>query len=137
MSRYNNFIKTVCSTEVVYCLKNSKGIGGKYSDQFEKVSGESVLLFYFWSSEAMIRDCQGWDDIENEIIEIPLFLFLKEWCIDMEEKNILAGVECDSSLHCYEVEPLKLGIDILEELVEQSKLDNFIEIYNLYNNHLS
>ncbi|WP_010253630.1 DUF2750 domain-containing protein [Myroides injenensis] len=137
ISRYKNFINTVCIEEAVYCLKNKDGVYKFCSNHYEKENGEEVLVFCFWSSEEMIKAYEKEQEQLYNIVRIPLDLFLKDWCIEMHEGSVLAGVDYNSDLYCCEIEALKLGVDILEELVEHNKLDNFIEIYNLYNNHLS
>lgn len=135
-AKYNRFIKIVCETEIVYALKEPRGFAFLYSNHFEDEEGEDALLLCFWSKEAYANDCKQVEWKNHELVEIPLDLFLKNWCIRMIKDSTYAGIECDRNLFCLEKDPIHLAINILEELVEQNKLEGFAQYYSIYNTYL-
>lgn len=135
-AKYKRFIKTICETEIVYALKEPLGFAFLYSNQFEDEEGEDALLLCFWSTEAYANSCKQAEWNNHEIEEISLDLFLKNWCIVMKKVYNYAGIECDHNLFCSEKNPIHLAIDILEELVAQDKLENFVQYYTIYNEYL-
>ncbi|MCA5005248.1 DUF2750 domain-containing protein [Sphingobacterium bovistauri] len=135
-AKYNRFIKTVCETEIVYTLKEPRGFAFLYSNQFEDEDGEDALLLCFWSKEAYSNACKQAEWKNHELVEIPLDLFLKNWCIGMKKDYTYAGIECNSHLFCSEKDPIHLAIAILEELIEQDKLGNFVQYYTIYSDYL-
>lgn len=135
-AKYKHFIKTVCETEIIYALKEPRGFAFLYSHQFEDEDGEDALLLCFWSTEAYANACKQAEWKNHELVEIPLDLFLKNWCIGMKKVYNYAGIECDRNLFCSEKDPIHLAIYILEELVEQDKLENFVQYYTIYNEYL-
>lgn len=135
-AKYKRFIKTICETEIIYALKEPRGFAFLYSHQFVDEDGEDALLLCFWSTEAYANACEQAEWKNHELVEIPLDLFLKNWCIGMKKVYNYAGIECDRNLFCSEKDPIHLAIDILEELVEQDKLENFVQYYIIYNEYL-
>ena len=135
-AKYKRFIKTIWETEIIYALKEPRGFAFLYSHQFEDEDGEDALLLCFWSKEAYANACKQAEWSKHEIEEISLDLFLKNWCIGMKKVYNYSGIECDRNLFCFEKDTIHLAIDILEELIEQDKLGNFVQYYTIYNEYL-
>lgn len=136
-AKYKRFLKRICETEIIYALKEPRGFAFLYSNDFEDEEGEEALLLCYWSANAYANACrqEGWAN--HEIVEIPLDLFLKNWAIGMKRDSNYAGIECDSNLFCIEKDPIRLALDILDELVNQEKLEGFVEYAKIYNEYLS
>lgn len=135
-AKYERFVKKICETEIIYALKEPRGFAFLYSHQYEDEQGEDALLLCFWSTEAYANACKQAEWKDHELVEIPLDLFLKNWCIGMKKDFNYAGIECDSNLFCTEKDPIYLAIDILQELTEQDKLEHFMQYYKIYTKYL-
>lgn len=136
-AKCKRFIESVCKSEIVYALKEPRGFAYLYSNHFEDEEGNDALVLCFWSKEAYANACRQEDWSAHELIEIPLDLFLKNWCFGMAKDGSVAGIECDAQLFCVEKEPIELAIAIMEELTVQDKLESFKDYYVLLNNFLS
>lgn len=114
--RYHKFIKTICETQVVYALKNTKGYATSASTQYEDEDGDEIELICFWSQLAYVRACTSKEWKEYTPEEITLASFIENWCIGMYDDGVLAGVEFDQKLFGFEADTIKVALDIIEEI---------------------
>lgn len=133
-NRYSDFIKQVSDSEIVYALKGDKGYATSYSSEMEDEDGDAVQLVCFWSNESYAKSC-----IENEwsdysIDTLSLNDFLENWCLGMNSEGIIVSINFDNNLFGFEIEPLKIILEIIEELTKNGKsltLRNFKNIEDL------
>lgn len=114
--RHNNFIKTVCASEIVYALKNRKGFATSSSIHYDDADGNPIGIICFWANKARAKSCikDGWKSYKTH--EISLSDFIENWCIGMENDELIVGTEFDQNMFGYEVEPLELILELIHEL---------------------
>ncbi|MDL2252197.1 DUF2750 domain-containing protein, partial [Odoribacter sp. OttesenSCG-928-J03] len=119
------FIKTVCEAGKIWALENEEGFATSDSNLFEDEDEQSFGLFCFWSNQDAAKACaiDGWEDYTPT--EIALSDFIEDWCVSMSDEDMLAGIDFDSDMYGYEVEPLKLILDLHAELKLQNKTLQF------------
>lgn len=124
-NRHNEFIKTICETEIVYGLKNKMGYATSSSVHYDDEKGKPVGLICFWSEKVRAKSCikDGWRNYK--ITEITLSEFIENWCLGMENDGLLIGTQFDKNMFGYEAEPYKLILDLSTELKSISKDLNF------------
>ena len=114
--RHQRFVRTVCSTEVVYGLKNDEGFATSSSVHYEEADGEPVGMICFWAEEALASSCikDGW--AAYSVVPVSLIDFIENWCVGMDNDGLLVGTQFDSNMFGYEVEPLELIVELTTEL---------------------
>lgn len=120
-NRYQDFIRKVSETEIVYGLKDDKGYATSYSNDLEYEDGEPVQLICFWANAARAKSCVDREWNQYEASPIPLNEFLENWCLGMNSDRLMVGVDFDSNLFGYEAEPLELALEIIKELKKNRK----------------
>jgi hypothetical protein len=80
-----------------------------------------VQLICFWANAARAKSCVDREWNQYEASPIPLNEFLENWCLGMNSDGLMVGVDFDSNLFGYEVEPLELALEIIEELKKNRK----------------
>lgn len=135
-AKAERFIKAICESELVFALKDRHGFAYLYSNHLQDLDGDESFVLCFWSKMAYAKACQIEDWSDHVIVEIPLDLFLKNWCIGMAKDGSIAGIECDAQLFCVESEPMRLGGAIIKELAKQDKMERFSEHYLLFSDYL-
>ncbi|WP_299676122.1 DUF2750 domain-containing protein [uncultured Dokdonia sp.] len=123
--RHKRFIKTICKSEVVYVLKSSGGFATSSSTQYDDDDGNPIGLICFWAEKALAKSCIKGEWIKYKVIEISLVDFIENWCIGMENDNLLVGSEFDQNMFGFEAEPLELILDLINELNSLKKDLNF------------
>ncbi len=120
--RYDRFIKKLCKTEVVYGLIDSDdGFATSQSMSYEYGDGEPVGIICFWSEKAIASSCISEEWSDYTVTEVPLALFLENWCIGMDNDELLVGADFDQNLSGFEADPLDVILDISAELKLQGK----------------
>ena len=103
--RYENFIKRVLKSGMVWGLENEKGWFVCESNEYEDTE-----VMPFWSDEAYARQCaitiQEWSKYKPS--SITLDEFLENWIYGMNEDDLLVGVNWNAKLIGLEVEPYEL-----------------------------
>lgn len=129
--RYHKFIQQVCETQIVFALKGKGGFAYSISNKIETETEEDVDLLCFWSEKSLAGACQKkeWKDYTLESIDLACFI--ENWCFGMQKDGLLAGINFDWNLFGFEIEPLKLAL----ELIERIKLNN-IEIHFVKYEHI-
>lgn len=120
-NRHKDFIKKITETETVYALKDGNGYATSYSNETEYENGGEVQVICFWSDAARAKSCIANEWNHYKPSSIPLTEFVENWCLGMNVDGLLAGTDFDSNLFGYEVEPLELILDIIEELKASGK----------------
>ena len=119
--RHEKFIQTICVNEKVYALEGEDGFATSYSNELEDEDGNSFDVLCFWSDKAGANACIHSEWTGYQITEIPLAEFLENWCIGMSNDGLLVGTNFDRNLFGYEVDPLEILLEVLNELEETIK----------------
>lgn len=130
-NRHKRFIQKVCETEIVYGLKSEDGFATSYSINFEDEDGEAIGLICFWSENAMAKSCTKDNWLPYEVTEISLTEFMESWCIGMNNDGLLAATNFDQNMFGYEIEPLDLILELIQELKSLGKEPEFLQYENL------
>jgi hypothetical protein len=129
-SRYSLFIAKVAASKIVWGLQNKKGWANSHA-----TDNEDTTVVPFWSERAYAKACAKDDWRDYIATEIPLVDFLESWCRGMADDDLLAGINWDANMFGNEVNPLKLAVDILEQLkviksaikfADHASIDDFI-----------
>ncbi len=120
-NRHEKFIKSVCATEMVYGLKNKNGFATSSSVHYEDENGDPVGIICFWSESTRAKSCitEGWK--KYQVTEIPLTVFMENWCVGMGNDGLLIGTQFDQNMFGFEAEPYELILDLVNELKFQDK----------------
>lgn len=124
-SKLETFVKTVCKSKIVYGLESEEGFAVSNSVDYDDENGEPVEVICFWSDEALADSCRKEDWANYQAVEIPLAEFMENWCIEMNNDGLLAGVDFDEALSGLEIEPLELIMELIKELKSGNKSITF------------
>lgn len=129
--KHEKFIKRVCETNIVYGLESKEGFATSSSNDFEDEDGEPVGIICFWSEKALANSCikNGWE--EYKLAEINLSEFIENWCIGMDNDELLVGTNFDQNMFGFEIEPFDLILELVEELKTNKKELEFLKFENL------
>lgn len=123
--RHKRFIKTVCKSEIVYALKNTKGFATSSSMNHENNKGEPIGIICFWAEKALAKSCIKDHWFTYKVVEISLTEFMEVWCVGMQNDGLIIGTEFDRNMFGHEAKPLELIIDLTAELKSVRKELNF------------
>lgn len=110
-SKYNQFVERVAASKLVWGLKSKTGWANAESAEDEEVS-----VVPFWSERAYAKICARDDWKGHAPAEIPLGIFLEDWCMGMAENDTLVGLNWDANMLGKETEALEVVVDILNRL---------------------
>ena len=122
LDSYYHFIREVVTTQTVYCLRDvqSEYVAACTSNDFvSQDQEEEVGVFVFWSEKEAAEACQKEEWEEYKVDEIPLSEFMEEWCLDMYQDDIVAGINFSSDLYGYEESALELLKTLIDEVEAQ------------------
>lgn len=119
--KLETFVKTVCKSKIVYGLESEEGFAISNSMDYDDENGEPVEVICFWSEEALADSCRKEDWANYQVVEIPLAEFMENWCIEMNNDGLLAGIDFDGDLSGPEIEPLELAMGLIKELKSGNK----------------
>lgn len=114
--RHERFVKKVCDTKIVFGLKNDDGFATSSSNEFDDKDGNPIELICFWAERALANSCRKSDWENYELVELSLEEFIENWCVGLYNDELLVGTSFDQNMFGYEVEPLELILEIIEEL---------------------
>ena len=129
-SRYSQFVERVAATKLVWGLKSKTGWANT-----ESADDDEVGVIPFWSDRAYAKICARDDWKSFSPAEVPLGMFLEDWCMGMAENDTLAGINWDANMLGKEVEALEVVMDVLTRLkainsaikfANYSSIDEFI-----------
>ncbi len=120
-SKLDSFVKAICKSKIVYGLESEEGFAVSNSVDYDDETGEPVEVICFWSEEALADSCRKEDWANYQVVEIPLAEFMENWCIEMNNDGLLAGVDFDEALSGLEIEPLELIMELIKELKSGNK----------------
>ncbi len=123
--RHKRFLKTVCESEIVYALKNTKGFATSSSINHENDEGEPIGIICFWAEKALAKSCIKDHWLTYKVVEISLTEFMEVWCIGMENDGLIIGTEFDQNMFGFEAKPLELVLDLATELESSGKEVSF------------
>ncbi|WP_374951857.1 DUF2750 domain-containing protein [Mucilaginibacter sp.] len=130
-SKYTQFVERVAATKLVWGLRSKTGWANTESAEDEEVS-----VVPFWSERAYAKICARDDWKSFSPAEIPLNIFLEDWCTGMDENDTLVGTNWDANMLGKEVDAAEVVLDILNRLKainsaikfsNYSSLDDFIK----------
>lgn len=120
-NRHKNFIEKVCNSEIVYALKNSEGFATSSSVHFEDEKGKPIGIICFWAEKARAKSCIKGNWKNYKVVEVSLAEFMENWCIGMENDDLLIGTGFDENMFGFEAEPLELILELTAELKSLEK----------------
>ncbi|MET3981127.1 hypothetical protein ABIB62_003645 [Mucilaginibacter sp. UYP25] len=110
-SKYIAFVEKVAAGKQVWGLKSKTGWANA-----DATDNEELSVIPFWSDRAGAKACAR-DDWKSYVpTEIPLAAFLEDFCLDMAENEVLAGIEWDTKLFGTEAYALVVALDVLNRL---------------------
>lgn len=115
------FVKAVCKSKLVYGLESEEGFAVLDSMDYDDDNGEPVEVICFWSDEALAAASAKEAWANYQVIEIPLAEFMENWCIEMNNDGLLAGIDFNEDLNGSELEPLELALELVKELKSGNK----------------
>lgn len=129
--RHEKFIKKVCETNIVYGLENNSGFATSTSNDLEDENGDPIMIFCFWSEEIMARVCakNNWKNFSP--VEITLSDFIENWCIGIDNDELLVGTNFDHNMFGYEIEGYDLILELIDEIKKQKKELEFQKFDNI------
>lgn len=129
--KHEKFVKQVCETTIVYGLESEDGFATSSSNDFEDEDGEPVGIICFWSEKALAKSCAKDDWKGYETTEIDLAEFIENWCIGIDNDELLVGTNFDQNMFGFEVEGYELILELVEELKKNKKELEFQKFENL------
>jgi len=119
--RHQQFIKTICASGIVYGLKNRKGFVTSSSVHYEDDDGQPIGILCFWAEKARAKSCVKDSWKRYKVTKITLVDFMENWCIGMDNDDLLVGTAFDQNMFGFEAEPLELLLDLANELIAIDK----------------
>lgn len=112
-TKYIAFVHKVAASKQVWALKSKTGWANT-----DATDNDEASVIPFWSDRAGAKACAR-DDWKSYVpTEIPLAIFLEDFCMDMAENDVLAGIEWDAKLFGTEADALVVMVDVLNRLEE-------------------
>ncbi|WP_214891206.1 DUF2750 domain-containing protein [Exiguobacterium sp. s142] len=102
--KVTHFIDRVKSSRTVYGLSKDRDEGWAYAPSNEEDT--DVLLFFSTESYALACKKEEWSNYH--LIKLPLRLFIDVWLPNMEEDELLCGVDWNQNLIGSEISPTVL-----------------------------
>jgi Protein of unknown function (DUF2750) len=129
--KHKKFIKKVCETSIVYCMENEDGFATSSSNDIEDEEGEPITIICFWSERSLANSCvkNGWE--EYKVTEINLGEFIENWCIGIDNDELLIGTNFDQNMFGFEIEGYELILELIEELKKNKTELEFFKFENL------
>jgi hypothetical protein len=110
-NKYTSFIERVAAAKLVWALKSKDGWANTHSSDDEEID-----VIPFWADRAYAKVCAR-DEWRGFLpVSIPLAEFLENWCIDMANEQVLAGINWDANMLGKECTAVDLAIDLLNQL---------------------
>jgi hypothetical protein len=132
--KYTRFIEQAVASKSVWGLKSKTGWANSNSQ-----SDDNVSVIPFWSDRISAKGCAR-DDWKRYLpVEILLADFLENWCVEMADEEVLAGVNWNANMLGKESQALEVALDILTQLKAKdiaiafknySSVDDFIANIN-------
>ena len=117
---YQNFINTLLVEQKVYILINDEDDWAECSSsEYESHEGEPIPVYCVWASVEAAQVCQTEEWANYQIEALSLADFLQDYLLNLDEDEILVGVEFDVELYGMEIEPIELLGDILDAAEQQ------------------
>ena len=129
--KHEKFVKKVCETNLVYGLENKDGFATSSSNDLEDEDGEPIGIICFWSEKALAKSCSKNDWEEYEPTEIRLAEFIENWCVGIDNDELLVGTNFDQNMFGNEIEGYGLILELIEELKKKNKELDFEKFEDL------
>lgn len=129
--KHEKFVKKVCETSIVYGLEDEDGFATSSSNDLEDENGVPIGIICFWSDKALAKSCvkNGWE--EYEPTEINLAEFIENWCIGIDNDELLVGTNFDQNMFGFEIEGYELILELIDELKKNKKELEFQKFENI------
>lgn len=122
---HRRLVERVATAEVVYYLKNERGIANSTSND-----DDEITVLPFWSDVPYAKRAAPKFEDQFQVDSISLFDFLYRWLPGMTGDGVLAGVNWNGDLCGDEVDPFELRIEIKENMSGRLR-EEYEEQYNL------
>ena len=120
---YQSFINTLLAQQVVYTLMNDEDDWAECpSSEYDGHDGEPIPVYCVWATAEAAQVCQTEEWADYQIEAISLADFLQDCLLNLDEDEILVGIEFDVELYGMEIEPIELLGDILDAAEQQGKV---------------
>ncbi len=113
---HSKFVEQVVEFETVWGLKTREGWACSASNDHQ-----DVKVFLFWSDRSHAAACAIDDWVYYNPESMPLAKFLEDWCLGMHYDNVLVGTNWEADMLGKELEPLRLALEITEQLKKTNK----------------
>jgi hypothetical protein len=127
---HEQFVKTICETEIVYALKNANEYATTSSNYYDDENDEPLAVICFWSEKTLAKSCIQNEWSSYKIEAISLSDFVENWCIRFGNDGLIIGTNFDNNMFGHEAEPYELILEIARELKKQKKT---LEVKNYEN----
>lgn len=124
-NRHKTFIENICRNETFHTLKSDEGYAFSETLFIDDDEGGLYDKMLFWSTVAEAELCRIEEWSAHEIETISLVQFIERWCIAISNEEQMIGTEPFPDMLSYEIDPLDLIIEILEELKRTGKTLSF------------
>jgi hypothetical protein len=118
-----NFIQQVCSSELIYSLKNKDSYASVESNYEVDENETPIEAMCVWSSLEKTKENQIDDWSDYEIETIPVEEFLENWCIGIFNDGLIFCIDADLTFDAYEIQPIDLAYKIATILPNKEKYD--------------
>lgn len=130
--RYQAFIRNTVSAQTVYTLLDDEDYFAECpSAVYDEVYGEPVAVYCFWDSAADARACRMEEWAAYRLEPISLDEFMGELLIEFDQDAKLCGVAFDAELYGTEIEPIELLADLLDEIQQQNRQNDYPDFAEL------
>lgn len=128
---HKKFIDEIVETETVWSLRSAEGLATSSSVKQKNEDGAPMDMVCFWSNQKLAGVCgrKYWKEYAPS--EIPLSIFLENWCLGLYYDDWLIGTNFDWNLFGQENEPPELILEIIEKLKDKNKEIKFTKFKDL------
>ena len=110
-AKYIAFVEKVAASKQVWGLKSKTGWANA-----DATDNDEQSVIPFWSDRALAKICARDDWKSYTPTEIPLAIFLEDFCLDMTDNEVLAGINWDAKMFGTEADAIVVALDILNRL---------------------
>lgn len=114
--KHKEFVEKVVASEKVWGLINEEGFATASSNEYEDAD---VIPFWSEKEGALAAAKDEWKEFTVE--EVSLTEFLENWCVGMQNEDMIVGTNWDENLFGTELEPFDLALEVIDELRCQDK----------------
>ena len=125
-TRHKMFVERVVQFDKVWALENDEGFATSTAND-----DDDIAVILFWSDKAYAKSVAKDDWKLYQSTEMTLTAFLENWLVGMSNDNILVGTNWDANMFGKEIHPLRLALELVNELNRKSQsvdLDKYSDL---------